>query len=223
MRSATISLVLAATLASGCGWRSLYHWRDEPYLRPVYAGGEEAAHARMQSRGVADRDIGCRVLSVIGREALRTGDQETARRTARDLMAHYQTEPSLIVRASIMSLCLRNVGTGDEDVAKFLKERIARIDMVASASYTLAVLRPAGAFEAIKGAYDTARDTGNFEHRYELLLALWLLGDARAVPLFESSIAEVEKEWPARIHNMKKKTYARTLASRLETLRVACR
>ena len=63
---------LAALAAAGCKRHWLYEWRDEPYIRPVFAKGEKAALARMRSMWVDDRDMGCRALSVMAREARAT-------------------------------------------------------------------------------------------------------------------------------------------------------
>lgn len=57
--------------------------------------------------------------------------------------------------------------------------------------------------------------------KYELLGALWLLGDGRAVPLYVKTLAEADLLWPRKIHHMKKKTYLQNLKARLETLRRA--
>lgn len=213
---------LAFLLAvAGCGRRALYEWRDEPYLRPVYAAGEAAAREAMASRFADDRDIGCRVLSVIGREARRDGDEAKAREVARVLMLHCERETNPVVRSVVLAVCLRNVGAGDEAVHAFLKDRAALGGEPASAAYALAALRAPGAFEAIAGRYRVARGAGT---RYELLGALWLLGDARAVGLLEEAAADMERprsSWPERIHHMRRGDCAKALRSRLATLRAA--
>lgn len=216
------AILLCAMLAGGgCGRRVLYEWRDEPYLRPVYASGVEAARERMGSRYADDRDIGCRVLSVIGREAARAGDAETSREMARILMLHCEHEESPLVRSIILALCLRNVGAGNERVDKFLKGRVAFGGESASAAYTLASLRAPGAFESIAARYRSVSDYGL---KYELLGALWLLGDARGVGVLEEALAEMERSWtswPGKIHHLPRETCVAALRSRLETLRAA--
>lgn len=219
--SVLILMALAALAGGGCGRRMLYEWRDEPYMRPVYAAGEEAARARMGSRFADDRDIGCRVLSVIGREAARAGDGATAREAARVLMLHCEHEPSPMVRSGILAVCLRNVGAGNEKVYEFLKDRVAFGGESASAAYALAALRAQGAFESITARY---RSVGDHGLKYELLGALWLLGDARGVGVLEKALAEMESSWsswPKRIHHMRRETCAVALRSRLETLRAS--
>jgi len=218
--------ILVATLAlSGCGRRMLYEWRDEPYMRPVYAAGEAAARERMRSRFADDRDIGCRVLSVIGREAARSGDAAKAREIAGALIARCEHEPNASVRSTILAVCLRNVGKGDERVHEFLKNRIAFGAESASAAYALAALGRKGAFETIAARYRAAggHELG-YELRYELLGALWLLGDPRGVEILEAALADMEgplTSWPERIHHMRREDCATALRSRLETLRRA--
>jgi hypothetical protein len=214
-------VLLAA--ASCCNRRMLYEWRDEPYLRPVYARGRAEAVERMGSIFASERDIGCRALAVIGREALGSGDRATAREIARALMDHYRAEANLQIRSSILALCLRDVGAGDDDVTAFLEERLATYDMVAASAFALASLKPGGAYEAIERAYAMTLRARDHEHAYELLMALWLLGDARAVGAFEAALAELDRTWPAEIHHMKRPAYAKALAGRLETLRAAGR
>jgi hypothetical protein len=223
MRASTcLACLFAALTTVGCGRRIFYEWRDEPYLRPCFKAGEEEAHRRMSSRFADERDIGCRALSIMGREAARAGDAQKAREVARALITHYPTETSLDVRATIVAVCVRNVGAGDEAVSAFLKERLATHDMVACAAYSLATLKPPGCYETIRRAYDAAVHTGNYDLRYEILGALWLLADARAIRLYEDALREVPRSWPKKIHHMKKATYERALRSRLETLRIAC-
>lgn len=210
-------LVMAGGL--GCKRRLWYEWRDEPYLRKVYRGGERKALARMRSFWHDDREIGARALAVIAREARAAGDEETARRLARQLMDHYRREDNYETRGIIVALCLREAGEGDSEVCGFLKSRLNSGEHPVAAAYSLATLRPTGAFEAISAAYEKTRD---HEIRYELLGALWLLGDARAIPLLERALAEIDAGWPSRVHHMKKPLYRKALAGRLETLRAAC-
>jgi hypothetical protein len=221
-RAASVALVVLAFAGTSCrGRRILYEWRDEPYLRPCYARGEEEARARMRSRFAQDRDIACRVLSVIGREAMRRGDRAKAREIARDLMARYAVEPDREVRSAIVALCLRDVGAGDDDVRAFLLARLEKGETPASAAFALAALKCEGAFEGLAAAYDRSRSCGDFSLAWELLGALWLLGDGRAVAILESALAEMDAAWPSEIRHMKRATCARTLASRLETLSAA--
>lgn len=143
--------LLSLFAAGGCGM--LYEWRDEPYLRPVYAGGESAARAKMGSSAAKDRDMGCRVLSVIAREARRRGDEARARRLARELMRHYEGEADPQVRSILVAVGLRNAGRGDAEVYRFLKEKLRRGQTPVAAAYTLAALRTPGAFTAIRDAF----------------------------------------------------------------------
>jgi len=213
--------IAASCCACGCGRRIFYEWRDEPYLRPVLAQGEAAARRRMGSVFADDRDIGCRVLSVIAREARRSGDETRARELAGELMEHYAGEPNPNVRSMLLAVCLRNAGRGDGRVADFLKVRLTRGEATASAAYALAALRAPGSFEAIAEALWEA---GYCALEYELLGALWLLGDGRAIPLYEEALAEIDAEpssWPERIHSQRRDVYRKAMRSRLETLRAA--
>ncbi|MHC5058249.1 MAG: hypothetical protein ACYTKD_26635 [Planctomycetota bacterium] len=216
------AVLLCLSLAgAACNRRAFYEWRDEPYLRPVYAGGEGAARERMASRFADERDIGCRTLSVIGREAARAGDAAKAREVARVLMAHCEHEPNPMVRSVVLAVCLRNVGAGNEDVHEFLKGRIAFGGESASAAYALAALGAPGAFESIAARY---RAVGDHGLKYELLGALWLLGDARGVAVLEEALAEMERSWtswPKRIHHMRREMCVAALRSRLETLKAS--
>jgi hypothetical protein len=214
-------LLCLALAGAACNRRAFYEWRDEPYLRPVYAGGEDAARERMASRFPDERDIGCRTLSVIGREAARGGNTSKAREAARVLMLHCEHEPDPTVRSVILALCLRNVGAGDEDVYEFLKGRVAFGGESASAAYALASLGAPGAFESIEARYRVVEDHGL---KYELLGALWLLGDARGVGVLEEALEEMERSWtswPKRIHHMRREMCVAALRSRLETLRAS--
>jgi hypothetical protein len=217
--SGALLLLLLLGAASGCKHRCWYEWRDEPYIRKVYNRGEQRAMARMRSFWADDREIGARALGVIAREARAAGEEPRARRLAAELIALYQREDESGVRGTILALCLRDAGKGDAVVHAFLKSRLHSGEHPAAAAYTLASLRPEGAFEAIHDAYVKASD---YELRYELLGALWLLGDARAVPVLAGALAEVEGSWPARVHHMKKAIYRRALAGRLQTLKIAC-
>lgn len=209
---------LAALAAAGCKQHWLYEWRDEPYIRPVFEKGEKAALARMRSMWADDRDMGCRALSVMAREARAAGEEAVARRRARALMDHYAGERDPEVRSTILALCLREAGEGDVAVHAFLKSKLNSGEHPASAAYALAALRPAGAFECLAAACARSRD---FELRWELLGALWLLGDRRAVPVLEGALAEIEAAWPERVHHMRKEDYKKALAGRLVTLRAA--
>ncbi len=217
-RRALLVAVLAALTLAGCKRRAFYEWRDEPYLRPVYAEGEKAALRRMKSRWADEREIGCRALAVMAREARAGGDEKTARRHARALMDHYATETSAETRAVLLALCLREAGRGDKVASAFLASKLNSDQHPASAAYALAALRPPGAFETISAALERSK---SFEVRYELLGALWLLGDPRAVAIYEKTLAEIDSRWPARVHHMKKRDYRKALAGRLETLRAA--
>jgi hypothetical protein len=219
-RAACVVSALLAVASAGCKHRCWYEWRDEPYIRKVYARGERRALERMRSPCEDDREIGARALAVIAREARQAGDEERARRLARELMDLYDREDNEETRSIILALCLREAGEGDAAVAGFLKSRLHSAEHAAAAAYSLASLRPPGAFEAISEAYSRAEDFGR---RYELLGALWLLGDRRALPLFERALDEIDDSWPERIHHMRKADYKRALAGRLRTLRVACR
>jgi len=224
---ARAAMFFAALALGGCGRRMLYEWRDEPYMRPVYASGEAAARERMGSRFADDRDIGCRVLSVIGREAARAGNIAKAREMAGALIAHCEHEPNASVRSTILAVCLRNVGEGDERVHEYLKKKAAFGAESASAAYALAALGGRGAFEAIAGRYRAVGDHElRHELRYELLGALWLLGDARGVDILETALADMEgplTSWPRRIHHMRREDCAAALRSRLETLRATAK
>jgi hypothetical protein len=222
MKAPARSFLLCLALAGGgCGRRALYEWRDEPYLRPVYAAGETPARERMGSVFADDRDIGCRTLSVIGREAARAGDTSKAQEVARVLMSHCEHETSPMVRSVLLAVCLRNVGAGNEDVHAFLKKRVAFGTESASAAYALAALEAPGAYEAIVARYGAVRDYGL---KYELLGALWLLGDAGGVGVLEKALAEMEglwSPWPKKVHHMPREMCAAALRSRIETLKAS--
>jgi len=224
-RNAGGIFLVAALALVGCGRRMLYEWRDEPYMRPVCAAGEAAARERMGSRFADDRDIGCRVLSVIGREAAKSGDAAKAREIAKALIAHCEHERSPAVRSTILAVCLRNVGEGDERVHEYLKKKTAFGGESASAAYALAALGGEGAFEAIAARYRAVGEHElGFELRYELLGALWLLGDPRGMAIMEAALADMEgplTSWPERIHHMRREDCAAALGSRLDTLRRA--
>jgi hypothetical protein len=211
--------LLALAGASGCKRHCWYEWRDEPYVRKVHRRGERKALQQMRSFWIDDREIGARALAVIAREAREAGDETTARRLAHELMDHYRRERDFETRGVILALCLREAGEGDPQVQAFLKSRLNSGEHPAAAAYSLASLRPPGAFEAIAAAYRRARSHGL---RYELLGALWLLGDRRAIPLIEGALAELDREWPERVHGMRKALYRRALAGRLRSLRLAC-
>jgi hypothetical protein len=214
-------LLVAALLAgtAGCKRRCWYEWRDEPYVRPVFLKGERAALARMGSGWADDREIGCRALGVLAREARRRGDEAAARRMARKLMEHFETESNPETRSIILVLCLREAGREDAEVHAFLKSRLNSGEHPVAAAYSLASLRPDGAFEALSSALTRARDCGL---RYELLGALWLLGDRRALPLLEGALEEIDAEWPERVRGTPRAECRRALAGRIETLRAAC-
>jgi hypothetical protein len=219
-RAALLPCLLVALGAAGCKRRWLYEWRDEPYIRPVFKKGEEKALARMSSMWVDDREIGVRALGALAREARERGDETKARELAGKLMTHYETERNPETRSMILAVCLREAGNGDSTVHAFLKSKLNSGEHPAAAAYCLATLRPPGTFGAISSALNHSED---FELRYELLGALWLLGDARAVPILERELAAVDEHWPERVHHMKKPDYRKALAGRLDTLKAACR
>jgi hypothetical protein len=219
-RAAGLLIAVLLLAGAGCKHRCWYEWRDEPYVRKVFNRGEARALARMRSVWADDREIGARALAVIAREARAAGDEARARRLARELMDLYEREDNAETRSIILALCLREAGEGDPRVAAFIKSRLNSKEHAVAAAYALASLRPEGSFEVISGAYLRATDFGR---RYGLLDALWLLGDRRALPIFERALERIDSEWPERIHHMKKPHYRKALAGRLETLRAACR
>ena len=219
-RSLCASLFLIPVLLGGCRRRWFYEWRDEPYIRPVYEMGEKEALDRVRSISADDRDIGCRALAVYAGEALREGRLEKVREYASLFMDVYEREESPQVRSSIAGICLREAGPGDGRVYRFLKQRLRRLQEPAAAAYSLASLKAPGAFEEISLAFASSVD---FELKYELLGALWLLGDARARRLYKETLAEIDTVWPEEIHHLPKPVYKRTLLSRLERLTGAVR
>ena len=219
---AALLLLFAAALpagAAGCKRHCWYEWRDEPYIRPVFLRGERAALARMRSLWIDDREIGCRALGTLAREARLRGEEDVARRMARALMDHFEAESNPETRSLILAVCLREAGREDAEVHAFLKSRLNSGEHPAAAAISLAALRPEGAFEALSSALRRARDPGL---RYELLGALWLLGDRRALPLLERALQDVDAEWPERVHGVTRAECRRALAGRLQTLRAAC-
>jgi hypothetical protein len=200
------AVVLGALLA-GC---SFYEWRDEPYIRPLVATGLDGAVAELRSGSSDDRSVACRALGQLGRTARERGDGREAARIAGLLMEHFAHEPSHEVRSVIVALALRDVGRDDPAVTAFLFRQLAGDDVPVAAGYTLAALRPDGTFEALYAAVQQSP----FERRYELLLALWLLGDARAAPVFETELDRLDSDWPDVIHHMPKAQYRAVLEGR---------
>ena len=202
---------------TGCGPKPFYEWKDEPYVRPVYEQGEEAALEEMSSSLSNNRDVGCRALAVMGEQAFKRGDRMTAHRIAEILMNHYASEENPQVRSTVVAVCLRDTGRDDPEVEEFLRKCIRSDDELVAAAYTMAANHVSGAFEEISSAFASASD---YELKYELLGALWLLGDGRAVEIYHRNIADVDRDWPEEIHHMPKKMYIKTLRSRMETLAI---
>jgi len=193
----------------------MYEWRDEPNIRPVVAEGTEAAIDDLESVWEDDRTIACRALGQLAVAALDRGDVKEARRIAQLLMDHFESETSHQVRSVIVALALRDVGQNNDDVKSFILARLAADELPAAAAYTLAVLRPPGTFEAM---YEAVRRSEP-ERRYELLQAMWLLGDPRAVAVFRDQLRNLDRDWPAHIHNMDKHQFRKVLLARAQTLR----
>ena len=193
----------------------MYEWRDEPNIRPVVAEGRDAAVEDLKSTWDDDRTIACRALGQLAAAALDRGDATEARRIAQTLMAHFERETSHQVRSVILALALRDIGQENDAVKSFLLARLAADELPVAAAYSLAVLRPPGTFEAIHAAVLRSEP----ERRYELLQAMWLLGDPRAVPVFRDQLRAIERDWPSHIHNMDKHQYRKVLLGRLQTLR----
>ena len=206
--------MISLLLAAGCGPALWYEWRDEPYVRPVYRRGASYCLRLLESRFASRREIAARALSVIARERRRAGDDEGARRLARRLMEFYRRQEDERTRAAVAALCLKNCGP-DPALEAFLKERIKRRETPTSAAMTLAAWRTPGAFEVISSLLADDHET-----RYEALMALWLLGDARGVRAFEKALSEIDS-WPERIHHMPKAVYRKNLEERLLTLKAS--
>lgn len=212
MTPRVVLLVATVLLVSSC---RMYEWRDEPCIRPVVAEGVEAAIADLASYWDDDRTIACRALGQLAIAALDRGDPVESRRIAQVLMDHFRTETSHQVRSVILALALRDIGHNNDDIKAFVLARLAADELPVAAAYTLAVLRPPGSFEAI----DAAVKRSEPERRYELLQAMWLLGDPRAGPVFRRQLAKLDREWPDYIHNMDKAQYTKVLRARARTLR----
>lgn len=206
----------AMLLASGC---RMYEWRDEPCIRPVVAAGVDSAIADLRSNWDDDRTIACRALGQLAAEAQARGDSKEAHRIAEVLMDHFQTETSHQARSVILALALREIGQDNDDVKAFVLARLAADELPAAAAYTLAVLQPTGTFEALHAAVLRHEP----EQRYELLLAMWLLGDARGIAVFDDQLAKLDRDWPDHIHNMAKDQYRSVLLARAQSLRKATR
>lgn len=215
--TAATRLLPAALLLSlhltGCGM--LYEWKDEPYIRPVYLAGEAAAREKAASGSARERDMGYRALAVLAEEARRAGREGEARRLAGLLMECYDRESDPEAQSSLAAVCLRDAGRGDERVCAFLAERLRRGLTPVSCAETLAALRAPGALRDIAAAYDA---TADYEIKYELLNALWLLGDSAARPYFAKATGEDRAAWPDKIHHMDKTVYMKNLESRLASL-----
>lgn len=207
---ATIAL---ATMLSTSACR-MYEWRDEPCIRPVVAEGVAAAIDDLTSFWDDDRTIACRALGQLAIAALDRGDAAEARRIAQLLMDHFERESCHQVRSVILALVLRDIGRNNDDVKSFLLARLAADELPVAAAYTLAVLRPPGAFEAMHAAVLRSEP----ERRYELLQAMWLLGDPRAVPVFREQLRDMDRDWPDHIHHMDKSQYRKVLLGRAQTL-----
>jgi len=203
--------LLIVMIAASC---RMYEWRDEPCIRPVVADGSAAAIEDLRSGGQDDRTIACRALGQLAAEAIGRGDADEARRIAKILMDHFAKETSHQVRSVILALALRDIGHANEDVKAFVLARLAADELPVAAAYTLAVLRPPGTFEAIHRAVLRHEP----EQRYELLQALWLLGDPRANAVFAGQLQQIDQTWPDQIHHMDKAQYRQVLLARAKSL-----
>ena len=134
-------------------------------------------------------------------------------------MDHFQTETSHQARSVILALALREIGQDNDDVKAFVLARLAADELPAAAAYTLAVLQQTGTFEANHAAALRHAPA----QRYELLLAMWLLGDARGIAVFDDQLAKLDRDWPDHIHNMAKDQYRSVLLARAQSLRKATR
>jgi len=206
------SAFLLVALLSSC---RMYEWRDEPCIRPVVAEGVEAAIEDLKSYWDDDRTIACRALGQLAVAAIDRGDSAEAGRIAQVLMDHFRTETSHQVRSVILALALRDIGRDNDDIKAFVLARLAADELPVAAAYTLAVLRPPGSFEAMHAAVQRSEP----ERRYELLQAMWLLGDPRAAAVFRNQLAKLDRDWPDYIHNMDKAQYTKVLQGRAQTLR----
>lgn len=211
IQTLAISMMIAFSIPA-C---RMYEWRDEPNIRPVVAEGRDAAVEDLSSTWDDDRTIACRALGQLAATALERGDVGESRHIANILMAHFEHEASHQVRSVILALALRDIGQDNDTVKTFLLARLAADQLPAAAAYTLAVLRPPGTFEAIHAAVLRSEP----ERRYELLQAMWLLGDPRAVPVFRDQLRTIDRDWPSHIHNMDKHQYRKVLLARQQSLR----
>ena len=85
-----------------------------------------------------------------------------------------------------------------------------------------------GKYADFESAYRAARATGDPELCYELLGAMWLLGDARALPTMCEALAEMRRAedgdfaydalWPAKMHKVLRVWYLTALDSRIDRL-----
>ena len=194
----------------------LYEWRDEPYIRPVYQGGEATSCAKLASRFARDRVMGARALGLLARDCRQRGEAREANRLARILVDHLKHERDRVVRTAILALALRNAGATTAAVKEALHQHLATSEHAVSAAHTLCALRVEGSWEAVKQAYAL---TPALTVRYELTEALWLLGDMRAKGLFKELIAQLRASPIRQIHHMPKEVCLTNLQSRLVTLR----
>jgi hypothetical protein len=210
-----------AALAVCASCTLVYEWHDERCFRKVLKRGEQRAREHLDAVRASRRLIGCRTLAIIAREQRIENNAGHAADLARELIAHHARESRPRVRAAIVGVCLRNAGVGVDEATQLLTSELTSGEFPVAAAYTLASLRPAGAFQAISMAY-AAAPADAYPLRYELLGALWLLGDVRAIPVIEAALAEMTapaSRWDERIYRMERARYAKALASRLARLR----
>lgn len=214
-RSIIACAFVAAALVSGCGRQLLYEWRDEPYLRKFLYSDSADLMECMHSRFADNRDIACRLIGMLAREARKEGDREHALSLGRILMDHFLVETNDNVKTSILVLGLRDVGAGFPEIEEFLKARLERLELPVSAAHVLAVHRAPGSYEAIERAYEA---TDDYSARQGLLEALWILGDSRAIAVYERAIGPERPAWPPKIHHQSKAMYMKALELRLRNL-----
>ena len=223
---------IAVVACAGCYIAPTYELFDDWWLRTPVGDGEDPAVARecIAGRNHMRRVIGCRSLGIIAEKRRRDGDDTGASRIARELEMHFLGEGQERVRQAIAGICLRDAGRGDWRTTAFLTERLREgpPGPVAAVAWTLASRDMGGRYEDVASAYGTARAMGDAELCHELLGAMWLLGDPRALGLMCRALDEMRRAergdpacealWPAKMHKVLRSWYLSALDSRIDRL-----
>jgi hypothetical protein len=235
MRRVVAYVVLFCAVAgSGCAFPWTYEGHDDWWLRPLLKDMDDAAPARHYiAEGDALRKlVGCRALALIAAHKRRRGDVAEARAMTQELVACFnQAGDAVRLKRSIVGICVRDAGRGDPAATQFLRTVLSDPQdkrYRAGAAWTLAARDMGGTFADIKPAYDEALVDGDSSLAYELLGAMWLLGDAQALQVIDQAISEMEAaengdshlaaRWPGSMHRVTREWYMNALRSRRDRL-----